>query len=121
MAGPIFQCEDSECIDWREEVKSRLNGYQIIDPMERDYRGVTEENYEKIVEEDKILIDSCDILLVNHTKPSIGTSMEILYAWERKKSVVVVTKNSENSPWLIYHSHDILSSLNQAIEYIRML
>ena len=120
LAGPIFQSEDSECIDWREEVKRRLNGYQIIDPMERDYRGVTDEKFKEIVEEDKALIDSCDILLVNHIKPSVGTSMEILYAWERKKSILVVSENSEISPWLHYHSHEIFPSLKQAIEYIRM-
>ena len=121
LAGPIFQSEDSECIDWRVEAKQVLNGHEIIDPMERDYRGVTDENYEKIVEEDKNLIDSCDILLVNHIKPSVGTSMEILYAWERNKKVLVISKNSENSPWLIYHVHKIFQSLSQAIEYIRML
>jgi nucleoside 2-deoxyribosyltransferase len=119
LAGPIFQCEDSECIDWREEVKSQLKGYQIIDPMERDYRGVTDENYKKIVEEDKYLIDSCDIILVNHLKPSVGTSMEILYAWERKKQILIISENSNLSPWLIYHSHEIFPSLKQALDYIQ--
>ena len=63
LAGPIFQCEDSECINWRQEIKKRLNGFKTIDPMERDYRGVTDENYKKIVEDDKALIDSCDIII----------------------------------------------------------
>jgi nucleoside 2-deoxyribosyltransferase len=118
LAGPIFQCEDSECINWREEVKHRLNGYQIIDPMERDYRGVTDENYKEIVEQDKVLIDSCDILLVNHIKPSVGTSMEILYAWERKKQVLIISNGNELSPWLLYHSNKICSSLDEAVKYI---
>ena len=116
LAGPIFQSEDSECIDWRKEAKKLLDGYEIIDPMDRDYRGVTDEFYKNIVEEDKALIDSCDILLVNHIKPSVGTSMEILYAWERRIHVVVVSENSENSPWLIYHAHKIFPSLRQAIK-----
>ena len=118
LAGPIFQCEDSECIHWRQEVKKRLNGFKIIDPMERDYRGVTDENYEKIVEEDKALIDSCDILLVNHLKPSVGTSMEILYAWERGKKILLISGNNEISPWLIYHSHKIFRSLEDVINHI---
>ena len=80
LAGPIFQCKDHECIDWRKEARRKLGGFEIIDPMERDYRGSTDENYKRIVEVDKALIDKCDILLVNHFKPSVGTSMEILYA-----------------------------------------
>lgn len=89
--------------------------------MVRDYRGVTDENHKEIVEDDKAEIDRCEILLVNHLKPSVGTSMEILYAWERKKRVVVVSENSENSPWLLYHSNKIYSSLNEAVEYIKTL
>ena len=118
LAGPIFQMEDHECIDWRQEAKRRLNGFKVVDPMTRDYRGKTTENYKKIVEEDKAFIDKCDILLVNHLKPSVGTSMEILYAWERKKHIVIVSESAENSPWLIYHADKICNSLNEAVEHI---
>jgi nucleoside 2-deoxyribosyltransferase len=119
LAGPIFQCEDHECIDWRREAKKRLQGFEVIDPMERDYRGVTTEKHKKIVEEDKALIDTCDILLVNYLKPSIGTCMEILYAWERRKQVLVVSQDDEHSPWLIYHAERIFSSLEDALSHIR--
>ena len=118
LAGPIFQCEDHEAIDWREAAKAKLDGFEVIDPMERDYRGATDENHKKIVEDDKALIDSCDILLVNHLKPSVGTSMEILYAWERAKHIVVVSQNDENSPWLIYHANKICPSLKDAFDHI---
>ena len=119
LAGPIFQMEDHECIDWRKQAKHKLNGFEVFDPMVRDYRGVTDENYQKIVEEDKAFIDDCDVLLVNHLKPSVGTSMEILYAWERKKHVIIISENSKNSPWLIYHSDKIFSSLDDAVNHIK--
>lgn len=115
LAGPIFQCQDEECIDWRKEVKAKLTGFEILDPMERDYRGVTDENFRKIVEEDKADIDQCDLLLVNHLKPSVGTSMEILYAWEKEKHVFAVCNNGEISPWMLYHCHKIFKSLDEAI------
>ena len=121
LAGPIFQCEDHEAIAWREEAKANLDGFEVIDPMERDYRGATDENHKKIVEDDKALIDSCDILLVNHLKPSVGTSMEILYAWERGKKIYLICEDGEISPWLIYHSDKIFSSLNDAIDHIKSL
>ena len=121
LAGPIFQCEDHECISWRQEAKQKLNGHDVLDPMDRDYRGTTDENFQKIVEEDKSMIDSCDVLLVNHLKPSVGTSMEILYAWERKKTVLIISPNGQNSPWLIYHSKKIFHSLDAATEYIHRI
>lgn len=121
LAGPIFECEDHECIDWRKEANKGLEGLEVIDPMERDYRGVTDKNHKRIVEEDKELIDTCDILLVNHVKPSVGTSMEILYAWQKKKCVIVVSKNGQNSPWLIYHAHRLFDSLKEAIHYIQSI
>ena len=118
LAGPIFQMQDHECIHWRQEAKRRLNGFKVFDPMARDYRGKTNENYQKIVEEDKAFIDDCDILLVNYLKPSVGTSMEILYGWERKKHIIVVSENPETSPWLIYHADKICNSLTEAVEHI---
>ena len=113
--------EDHECIDWRQEARRRLNGLKVVDPMVRDYRGKTNENYQKIVEEDKAFIDDCDILLVNHLKPSVGTSMEILYAWERNKNIVIISNKQEVSPWLKYHSNKICPSLNDAVKYINSL
>ena len=121
LAGPIFQCEDTECIEWRQKAKRLLNGFEVFDPMDRDYRGSTNENYEKIVEEDKAFIGKCDVLLVNHLKPSVGTSMEVLYAWERKKNIVIISKSYDISPWLLYHSTKIFNSLSESIDYIRTI
>ncbi|MCP4581579.1 MAG: hypothetical protein GY839_08150 [candidate division Zixibacteria bacterium] len=86
--------------------------------MVRDYRGRTDEHYVEIVEEDKKEIDTCDLLLVNHTRPSVGTSMEILYAWERGKKIVTVVVGKDISPWIIYHSEKIFHDLDSAIDYL---
>ena len=118
LAGPIFRCEDHECVFWRKEAKEKLKGFEVIDPMERDFRGVEAENHRTIVEQDKKLINGADILLVNQVKVSVGTSMEILYAWENGKRVVVVTEDGGDSPWLLYHAHKICKSLDEAVVYI---
>lgn len=118
LCGPINGCTDEQAKDWREKVKLSLPS--TLDPMRRDYRGREDQNLDKIVELDKIDIAQSDALLVNYDKPSVGTSMEILYAWERGKLVVIVAKEGERlSPWLRYHSHAIFSSFDGAITFIK--
>lgn len=119
LCGPINGCADEECSDWREFVKG-LWGGPTLDPMRRDYRGKEDESAKEIVELDKIDVTNCDVVLVNYDKPSVGTSMEILYAFERGKLVVVVAKeNTRISPWMAYHSHRIFTSFDAALGYIK--
>jgi nucleoside 2-deoxyribosyltransferase len=117
LAGPINGCTDKECRDWRETVKARLP--DTLDPMRRDYRGKEHEAVDEIVELDKIDVTNSDVLLVNFDKPSVGTSMEILYAWERGKLIVVVHREGAVlSPWLVYHSHHRFTSFGAAAAYL---
>jgi hypothetical protein len=72
-----------------------------------------------MVVNDKADIDACDTLLVNFIKPSVGTSMEVLYAWERGKSIVLVApQDAAVSPWLVYHSHYVFHSIDEAVRHI---
>ena len=117
LCGPIAGCTDEECKDWRGAAKVRFS--DSVDPMRRDYRGREKENVQKIVELDKLDIDACECLLVNHPKPSVGSAMEILYAWERKKIIVIVCpKDVVQSPWLVYHSNVIVDTFDEAYEII---
>jgi nucleoside 2-deoxyribosyltransferase len=118
LCGPINGCTDAEAKDWREYVKSQLA--DTLDPMRRDYRGREDQCVNDIVELDKIDVTNSDVLLVNYDKPSVGTSMEVLYAFERGKLVVVVAKpDASISPWLRYHSHKIAHSFAEAIAFIK--
>jgi nucleoside 2-deoxyribosyltransferase len=120
LCGPINGCTDEECKDWREFVKQRLS--DTLDPMCRDYRGREAECYVEIVEGDKEDIDTADVLLVNYDKPSVGTSMEILYAWNQGIPVVVACKPETSiSPWLRYHSTKMVHSFDDAIKWIEAL
>ncbi len=118
LSGPIYQCRDEDCMDWRRRAAGILSDFECIDPMERDYRGQTALLYSQIVEEDKKLISTCHALLVNFTGPSVGTAMEMLYAWERNIHVVTVTSDFQN-PWLIYHSHRLSKTLEEATSYLQ--
>jgi nucleoside 2-deoxyribosyltransferase len=117
LCGPINGCTDAECKDWREAAKAKWP--DAIDPMRRDYRGKEDESVKQIVELDKIDIMNSDVVLVNYDKPSVGTSMEILYAFERGKFVVIVADHGARiSPWLRYHSHAIVGSFGAAFRFI---
>jgi len=118
LAGPIFGCTDKECKHWRARARAALLGVEVLDPMERDYRYSERDIYRKIVKDDKSAIDRCDLLLVNFLRPSVGTSMEILYAWERKKHVLIFTEAQALSPWLLFHSNAVVRSLEDAVAYI---
>ena len=120
LAGAIMGRSDQECVDWRQYVKQLLK-CPTIDPMVRDYRGREPKEFVAIVEDDKTDIDSCDVLLVNYAEPSVGTSMEILFAWERGKMVVLVVSSSQElSPWLLYHHHKMFLTLEDAASFINI-
>jgi nucleoside 2-deoxyribosyltransferase len=119
LCGPINGCTDAECKDWRAYAAARLR--KTLDPMARDYRGRELEPgiAAEIVENDKRDIESADVLLVNYVKPSVGTSMEILYAWERGKKIILVCEpDAVLSPWLIYHSNAVVHSMREACNLI---
>ncbi len=117
LCGPINNCSDEDCKNWREQVKLVLPN--TIDPMDRDYRGQELEFgiSNEIVINDKKDISNCDYLLVYYNKPSVGTSMEILFAYFLNKKIILVDKSSTPlSPWLIYHCSIIVKDLMEGIK-----
>ena len=117
LCGPINGRSDDDCNGWREQAKQRLA--DTLDPMDRDYRGRELEPgiAAEIVENDKNDITLCDVLLVYFDKPSVGTSMEIYFAWQLGKRIVLVDKSDKPlSPWLVYHCPTIAKSLENGIK-----
>lgn len=118
LCGPINGCTDEEASNWRDHFKANYTG-KCIDPMVRDYRGVEAVAYREIVDLDKRDVRNSDVILVNYVKPSVGTSMEVFYAWTLGKPVIVVCQENTNiSPWLKYHSTKIVHSFEDAREWI---
>lgn len=119
LCGAINGCSDADAADWRCWFHSRGLGFYFVDPMSRDYRGRESDDYREIVDIDKRDIIASDIVLVMHKVPSVGSSMEILFAWSHGKPVVVINESADSvSPWLRYHSTAIVASKEAAVAKI---
>lgn len=117
LCGGINALSDADAKDWREYAKERLGVENCIDPMRRDYRGIEDQNVDAIVTEDLRDIDQSKILLVNATRPSWGTAMEVFYAHQKRKAIVAFVGDSRVSPWLRYHCDNlIVETLKEAVD-----
>jgi len=128
LAGPINGCTDQEMNDWRQEatkllVCDRPVAISIKNPTDRDYRGREMEPgvAEEIVEGDLADIDSCDFMIAMCPRPSVGTSMEIYHYFNSKRGrvIVIIPPDAIPSPWLVYHNHAIVRSVEQACLVLR--
>lgn len=129
LGGPINGATDEEASGWREAFKAELGPeFTYRDPMDRDYRGREDECVAEIVELDKDDIDESDIVVGYCWQVSVGTSMEIFYAWDQRFSriagpfvLLVIPEGTRISPWLRYHSDAIVGTLAEAQALIRAI
>lgn len=114
LCGPINGCTDDEATTWREWFKSNVVG-EFVDPMKRDYRGREADEYREIVDLDKRDIRGVDVVIVMYVKPSVGTSMEVFYAWTLGLPVIVIDESGKPlSPWMRYHATAVVDSKEAA-------
>lgn len=122
LCGPIQGRSDDECVVWRKEFQKKWAklGYDVLDPMRRDYRNIEHLESRKIAAE-IVAYDLEDInnsvgLVVYFDRPSVGTSMEIFYAASIRLPVVVINVSKQPlSPWLLHHSTDIVHDIDAAV------
>jgi len=119
LAGPMADCDDVEAAVWRDEAE-RMIKTRCLSPMTRDFRGkLIDDPGEQVVRPDKADIDRSIVILANCWKPSAGTSMEIIYAWERGKYVFsIVPEGMYVSPWVQDHSHCVARSLEEGVSNV---
>ncbi|MGI6495883.1 MAG: nucleoside 2-deoxyribosyltransferase domain-containing protein [Kiritimatiellia bacterium] len=123
LSGPIMDERDDGAIVWRNEAKEKLSDlFDILDPMRRNFKDREVDSANEIVEFDLQDVRDADILLVNYSRVSIGTSMEVFYAAHDLGKFVVAFSPfpfKDCSPWMVRHCTKILPSLDAAVEYIR--
>jgi nucleoside 2-deoxyribosyltransferase len=121
ISGPIQGIENEQ--GYREAIGKicvRL-GYETIDPWLREkmiYRGNEPCWWTKVpaagfVGRDLEDIEKCDVLIAYLPKLSAGTCMELFYAKQKGKRVIVVSEISCLSPWIVVHSDRILRGIEE--------
>lgn len=119
LCGGIFGRSDAECVDWRATAGLLLrDSFEIIDPMARDYRGREEDCFREIVHGDLADIQKSSALLVNASRASWGTAMEVFHAYGLGK-VVIAFAAPPVSPWLRYHTHGIAPAVESACQMVK--
>jgi hypothetical protein len=90
--------------------------------MRRNFKDNEVDSANEIVEFDLQDIRDSDIILVNYSKPSIGTAMEVFYASHEMRKFVVAFSPfpfADCNPWMVKFTTKILPSLTESITYIK--
>lgn len=123
LSGPIMDEHEGEAREWRQTARRLLVPYfRVLDPMRRNFKDREVDSANEIVEFDLQDVRDADILLVNYSKASIGTAMEVFYgAYDLGKFVVSFSpfEFKECSPWMVRFSTKILPTLEQACDYLK--
>lgn len=141
LAGPLSGLSFKDCVNWREEVARKLAGrYMCLSPMRgkdslkdvwddtKVAQGYGDGPYtpsssQALFRRDHYDVHRCDILLANllpAKKASIGTMMEIAWAYEAGKFVLLVMdqENIHNHAFVIQSASLIVPGVQMAIEYL---
>lgn len=122
LCGPIMGLVDGEASEWRNTAKEMLgSGFDLLDPMRRNFKDNEVDSANEIVDFDLQDIRDADILLVNYSKPSIGTAMEVFHAAHNLGRFIIAFSPfafKDCNPWMVKHCTKILPSLDDAVEYI---
>ena len=138
LAGAIRNADDNE-VGWRERVKSEYSQYEYLDPLDKinvtpdeievvdgwsDLRKDDTIGTEEIILSDLSMIQRSGVVLVRYMDgvEHVGTPMEMVYASERYNKTIVTwfvgAPIDSASPWLKYHSDEMVTSLDEAMRVI---
>lgn len=121
ISGPIQGMETEQ--GYREtigEICIRL-GYEVIDPWRREkilYRKDESCWWNKVpasdfVQRDLDDADRCDVMIVYLPRLSAGACMEMFYAKNKGKKVIVISDMDCLSPWIIVHCDAVLQNMDE--------
>lgn len=141
LAGPISGCDFEGCTDWREEFSGMVpNSIQCLSPMRGKEFLRMQETIEGaypelgplatsrgIITRDFYDCTRCDIVLVNFLEAgdrvSIGTCMEIAWAYMGRKPLILVSQpnNIHNHPMIAESTGFRVETLAEAARICKMV
>jgi len=107
---------------WQKRFELTLPKIKLINPFQVNVYEDGKCGVKRLVETDISFTRSTDGTIAFITgDPSIGTLMEIVYAYKHKKPVYVVaeTEYAQRHPWIIYHATKIFSTDLDLIEFFK--
>lgn len=129
LSGGIAGLSQAEASAWRNLFKDLYGHEWCLDPMRQAYKYDVINNGHvisdgvalKIVEDDLRDIREADALVVYYREPSVGTSMEMVYAKGWGRHIITINASGKPidhlSPWLRFHSNRIVPTLQAAVSY----
>lgn len=122
LSGPIRGISRGESLTWRNNATKLLSDkFEVVHALRGREEKETFTDYRSAVIRDLDDVKKADLVLVNDTLDScsmIGTSMEVFYAFELKKPVIIFGTAHEKDYFLNYHSHLRTKTLEEACEVI---
>jgi hypothetical protein len=123
LSGPIRGVPRPQAVEWRRRAVALLSpSFAVLNPLRGREGGETLPNPSVAVQRDKADILRSDIVLVNDSvreASMIGTAMEVMFAWEHRKLVVVFGAAHFPDYWLDGHSHVRFDRLEESIECLQ--
>ena len=124
LSGPSITITDPTLpvsADWKTYAATTFlkSGIIVANPLDLDLTGFisTKDESTNAVKQSKLLIDKSDLLLANITQLTEATTMEMFYAHNQGKKVIVVG-NEPFNPWVLFHSDARFGRLKEALDYL---
>ena len=122
LSGPIRGVTREESLTWRNKATEYLSEkFEVIHALRGREEKETFTDYKTAVIRDLSDIKNSDIMLVNDTLEDcsmIGTSMEIFYAFQQNKPVVIFGNAHNKDYFLNYHTHLRVNTLEEACDVL---
>ena len=127
MAGGMADLSVEEQMEWRKDIKKRINNSLIHDPtyfFQPPYYYQPDGDYHRSEREgrdfDLNRLRHSDVVIVNFNVPnSIGTAQELAVAYEHRIPVIGLNENkNELHPWLYECCTRICETREELVEHI---
>jgi len=125
LCGPMKGIPREIKLGWRLEAARLLSGkFDVVHAMRGREERETFSDPKAAVIRDLNDIKNADILLVNDLIDGcsmIGTSMEVFFAAQQNKPIIVFGDAHKDDYWLNYHTHLRVRTLNDACEILNRM